>query len=79
MDTRSSSECRHSVELMCVTCLAERWGCSRNTIGVRWRTGQMPAPFNPDQSSGYRWHRSIIEAHELGADRSGLRLLDGAA
>lgn len=58
--------CSHHPDLMCVTCIAERWGVSRNTIGTRWRTGQMPRPFNAEQANGYRWHRDVIEAHEHG-------------
>ena len=46
--------------------LSKRWGCSPSTIAERWRTGKMPAPFNPDQQRGFRWHATVIDAYERG-------------
>lgn len=59
--------CSHSSDLLCTTCLADRWGCTRETVARRKGAGQMPAPFNAQQSRGWLWHRSVIEAHERGA------------
>ena len=46
--------------------LVKRWGCGSSTIAERWRTGKMPAPFNPDQKRGFRWHRAVIDSYERG-------------
>ena len=64
-----TSRSKPTAHLLTMKDLAERWGCSLQTITRRRNQGALPRPlFNADLASGFKWSLATIEAFERGED-----------
>lgn len=58
---------RHSDRLLCVTCLADRWGVHYSTVCDQAARGDLPRPgVNAHRARGWLWHVDAVEAFERG-------------